>query len=75
MNDLTLQERETVLTVRKTASNAVPLANIIELTTSVIAGMSKEGLSTSVKEGELSSSVLATLVARRIKDKVLTKGA
>ena len=74
MSDMTLQEQQTQLQLRKTLDNGVILANIIEVSTNVVSRVAGKDIADSVNRQTLSRNVLANLVANRIKTRVLKKG-
>ena len=74
MSDMTLQEQQSQLQLRKTLDNGVVLANIIEISTSVVSRVAGKDIADSVNRQTLSRNVLANLVANRIKARVLKKG-
>lgn len=74
MSDMTLQEQQSQLQLRKTLDNGVVLANIIEISTSVVSRVAGKDIADSVNRQTLSRNVLANLVANRIKTRVLKKG-
>lgn len=71
MSDLTLQEQQDLLKTKQIMDNAVPLANIVELTTSVVIGLAGKDVADSINKQSLNRSVLSNLVATRIKEKIL----
>ena len=71
---MTLQEQQSQLQLRKTLDNGVVLANIIEISTSVVSRVAGKDIADSVNRQTLSRNVLANLVANRIKTRVLKKG-
>jgi hypothetical protein len=74
MSDMTLQEQQTQLQLRKTLDNGVILANIIEVSTNVVSRVAGKDIADSVNRQTLSRNVLANLVANRIKTRILKKG-
>ena len=74
MSDMTLQEQQSQLQLRKTLDNGVVLANIIEVSTNVVSRVAGKDIADSVNRQTLSRNVLANLVANRIKARVLKKG-
>ena len=74
MSDMTLQEQQTQLQLRKTLDNGVILANIIEVSTNVVNRVAGKDIADSVNRQTLSRNVLANLVANRIKTRILKKG-
>ena len=70
---MTLQEQQSQLQLRKTLDNGVVLANIIEISTSVVSRVAGKDIADSVNRQTLSRNVLANLVANRIKTHVLKK--
>ena len=74
MSDMTLQEQQTQLQLRKTLDNGVVLANIIEVSTNVVSRVAGKDIADSVNRQTLSRNVLANLVANRIKTRILKKG-
>lgn len=74
MSDMTLQEQQSQLQLRKTLDNGVVLANIIEISTNVVSRVAGKDIADSVNRQTLSRNVLANLVANRIKTRILKKG-
>ena len=74
MSDMTLQEQQSQLQLRKTLDNGVVLANIIEVSTNVVSRVAGKDIADSVHRQTLSRNVLANLVANRIKTRILKKG-
>ena len=74
MSDMTLQEQQSQLQLRKTLDNGAVLANIIEVSTNVVSRVAGKDIADSVNRETLSRNVLANLVANRIKTRVLKKG-
>jgi hypothetical protein len=71
--DATLQEQESILKVGKIADNAIPLANIIELSASVIIKVAGKDVADTLQQESLNRNILSNLVANRIKEKLLAK--
>ncbi len=57
--------------LKSVTANAVPLANIVELATSVISKMTGKDIADKINDVSLSRTVLSNIVANRIKEKVL----
>lgn len=55
-------------------ANAVVIANIVELVSSVVKNIASKDTSESLSSEGLSSQVLGNIVANRIKERVLTNG-
>ena len=68
MSDLTLEEEQDRIRLRKIADNTLVLSNIIELTTSTIARVN--GKDAEYTKENLTRSVLANIVAKRLKVKL-----
>jgi hypothetical protein len=66
MSDLTVTEMEDSVKNSKIYDNAIVIANILELTTSVIANMATSDISDSLEKETLSKSVLTRLAANNI---------
>lgn len=73
MSDLTLDEQQQKLKTKKIADNAISLANIIELTTSVVISMAGKDIADSMNNQSINREVLSNMVANRIKEKILKK--
>lgn len=71
--DATLQEQESILKVGKIVDNAIPLANIIELSASVIIKVAGKDVADTLQQESLNRNILSNLVANRIKEKLLAK--
>lgn len=71
--DATLQEQESILKINKIADNAIPLANIIELSASVIIKVAGKDVADTLQQESLNRNILSNLVANRVKEKLLVK--
>lgn len=68
MSDLTLEEEQDRIRLKKIADNTLVLANIIELTSSTIARVN--GKDAEYSKENLTRSVLSNIVAKRLKVKL-----
>jgi hypothetical protein len=66
-----VEEQERALKSSKVLNNAIPLANIIEISTSVILKMAGKDIADVINDTALNRSMLSNLVANRIKEKIL----
>lgn len=71
MSDLTIQEQQDLLKTKKILANAVPLANVVELATSIVINLAGKDIADSINKQSLNRNVLSNLVANRIKEKIL----
>lgn len=74
MSDLTVEQQQTAIRMKKIQDNAIVLSNVVELATSVIVRIAGKDIADSVTNQTLSRSVLTNLVANRVKDQILNKG-
>lgn len=74
MSDLTVEQQQTAIRMKKIQDNAIVLSNVVELATSVIVRIAGKDIADSVNNQTLSRSVLTNLVANRVKDQILNKG-
>ena len=71
MSDLTLPDQGKQDSANHLHSNAVVIANIVEVVSSVIRNIASKDVSDSLSPQALSSDVLSNIVANRIKEKTL----
>jgi len=71
MSDLTIEEQQTDLKNKAILNNAIVLANVIELSTSVVINLAGTDMAETLNKQSVSRAVLSNLVANRIKEKVL----
>lgn len=71
MNDLTVEEQQTKIENKSVYKNAVVVANIIELSVSVVSRLAGKNIADSLDNSPISRSALGNIVANRIKDKLL----
>lgn len=71
MSDLTVQEQQDLLKTKKILDNAVPLANVVELATSIVINLAGKDIADSINKQSLNRTVLSNLVANRIKQRIL----
>lgn len=74
MSDLTVEQQQTAIRMKKIQDNAIVLSNVVELATSVIVRIAGKDIADSVNNQTLSRNVLTNLVANRAKDQILNKG-
>lgn len=74
MSDLTLEQQQSAARCEKIFNTACIVANVIELTTSVVQQVAGKDVADSVKGETLSRGVLTSLVASRLKDRLLQRG-
>lgn len=74
MSDLTVEQQQTAIRMKKIQDNAIVLSNVVELATSVIVRIAGKDIADSVNNQTLSRNVLTNLVANRVKDQILNKG-
>lgn len=75
MADLTLGVKEQYNKVRRDRikENGIVLANVIELASNVISGMAGKDIADTLNKQTLNRSMLANLIATRIKEQLLAK--
>lgn len=75
MADLTLGVKEQYNKVRhdRIKENGIVLANVIELASNVISGMAGKDIADTLNKQTLNRSMLANLIATRIKEQLLAK--
>ena len=75
MADLTLGVEEQYNKVRlgRIKENGIVLANVIELASNVISGMAGKDIADTLNKQTLNRSMLANLIATRIKEQLLAK--
>lgn len=73
-SDIKFSEQQMYLKNERIYKNAAVLANVLELSSSVIAKVCESELSDTINGDSITKSVLLNIVANRIKDRVLTKG-
>ena len=73
VNDLTLQDQKSKIIQTKELHNAVVLANIIEMCSSIVINVAGKDISDTLNSQALSRSVLANLIANELKSRVLPK--
>lgn len=71
MSDLTIDEQRTIAANKIVFKNSVPVANIIELATSVVITIAGKDVADMINKESLSRGLLTNLVANRIKDRLL----
>lgn len=71
MSDLTLQEQQSEANSAKVLKNAVVIANVIELTSSIISRVDGKDAAYAEDKGNLSRLVLDNIIGSRIKKKLL----
>lgn len=71
MSDLNLEQQQDLLKTKQILDNAVPLANIVDLATSVVISLAGKDVADSINKQSLNRTVLSNLVANRIKEKIL----
>ena len=69
--ELTVEEQENIIKTTKVAENAVVLANITELATSIVIKIAGKDVADTLNNQSLNRNVLSGLIANRIKEKVL----
>lgn len=75
MSDIIINNINTVDRLTAVHSNAVVIANIVEVVSSVIKNIATSDVSETISSDGLSASVLGNIIANRIKEKVLNQGA
>jgi hypothetical protein len=71
MSDLSLDEKMTQLEIAEISKRAVILANIIELTSSVIKNIAGEEIADVLNNQGLTKQILANMIGNVIKEKTL----
>jgi hypothetical protein len=66
MSDLTLDEKANALKTEEVISNAIVVANIVELVTGVIKSLSGKDIADKVRESKLTLSVVTNLVGNSV---------
>ncbi len=74
MADLTVEEQQAALTLKKITDNAITLSNIVELSSSVIIRIAGKDIADAVGNESLNRNVLNGMIANRIKEKLLNEG-
>lgn len=73
MSDVVLNEQKTAAKLKNTGENANVIANVIEISVSVISKLAGKDIADALDKQSLNRTVLSNLVANRIKEKVLSK--
>lgn len=73
MSDLTVEEQENQVKIKKIVDNGIVLSNIVELGTSVIIKIAGKDIADSINNQSVNRNVLSNLVANRLKEKILSK--
>ncbi len=72
-NDATVDEIKTEMQNKKTLDNTIVLANVIELSVSVVSKIAGKDMADTLNNESLSRAVLTNMVSNQIKEKLLTK--
>lgn len=73
-NDATVDEIKTEMQNKKTLENTIVLANVIELSVSVVSKIAGKDMADTLNNESLSRAVLTNMVSNQIKEKLLVKG-
>lgn len=74
MTDVNLEKQLSLVQLERIEHNARGIANIVELTTSVMLNIIGKDTSDKIEEGSLNRDLLNNLIANRIKKQVLAGG-
>lgn len=74
MSDSVLQDISNQAKINHVHANAVVVANIVEVVSSVIKNIATSDVSSALSEDGLSSDVLSNIVANRIKEHTINTG-
>ena len=74
MSDSVLQDISNQAKISHVHANAVVVANIVEVVSSVIKNIATSDVSSALSEDGLSSDVLSNIVANRIKEHTINTG-
>lgn len=72
-NDATVDEIKTEMQNKKTLENTIVLANVIELSVSVVSKIAGKDMADTLNNESLSRAVLTNMVSNQIKEKLLVK--
>ena len=75
VKDQTVEELLTEVKLKEIFENSVTLSNILELTSEVITQIAGNDIADKIEDQTLNKSLVLNIIANRIKEKTLQKGA